>query len=405
MKHSFIVLALLGITAFTTVKAQTIEPTVINSSGGTKFINGIRHDYSFGETGPISTVEIANTAILTQGFLQPVQPMSCSALIPGTITTDFSLCANQPFSLSIQNSSAGDFYQNGQWQYLSQGATNWMNIPGANDTVYTSTGLNVTTQFRYFLYCLSDSNTIQQTQTTTITILPTPQVNLGNDQTVCEGTTIVLDAGAGNNYDYQWSNGSTNQQITVSSGQQYSVVVDNGTCTATDTIFLNYIQAPSATTINATNTGSSSFNFSPANTGANQTYTWDFGDGNTASGANANHNYTQTGTYTVTLTITNSCGTYVATTTVVVQGTGIVQTKVDDKINLYPNPASDLLTIQSEENAIVNYTIYNSLGQLIQQKIVNKEQFQINISHLSSGMYTIQLNTRTNKLIKKFQVK
>ncbi len=43
---------------------------------------------------------------------------------------------------------------------------------------------------------------------------------LGEDKVICEGTSIVLDAGSGA-LSYLWSNGSTNQTITVSEGGQY----------------------------------------------------------------------------------------------------------------------------------------------------------------------------------------
>lgn len=51
------------------VKAQTLSPTILNSTGGTAIINGIIYDYSFGEMTMISTFYNPKL-IVTQGLLQ-----------------------------------------------------------------------------------------------------------------------------------------------------------------------------------------------------------------------------------------------------------------------------------------------------------------------------------------------
>lgn len=66
-------------------------------------------------------------------------------------------------------------------------------------------------------------------------VLPRPQVNLGNDTTVCG--SIVLDAGnVGSTY--AWSTSQTSQTITALGSGTYYVLVDDGACTNTDTINL-----------------------------------------------------------------------------------------------------------------------------------------------------------------------
>ncbi|MFT3946215.1 MAG: PKD domain-containing protein [Agriterribacter sp.] len=60
-------------------------------------------------------------------------------------------------------------------------------------------------------------------------------VNLGNDTTICSGSSITLDAGnAGATY--TWSNGQTGQSISVAESGTYAVEVNNGLCKARDTI-------------------------------------------------------------------------------------------------------------------------------------------------------------------------
>jgi sugar lactone lactonase YvrE len=73
------------------------------------------------------------------------------------------------------------------------------------------------------------------------------------------------------------------------------------------------------------------------------------------------------------------------------------------QINLYPNPAKDEITIDlSKINNIENfsYEIYNSLGQEVQNGILNS---QINIIHLNnikgSGVYFVKIIDSSNTLI------
>jgi hypothetical protein len=47
---------------------------------------------------------------------------------------------------------------------------------------------------------------------------------------ICQGDVINLDAGAGPNYTYLWSNGATSQTISVGTPGTYSVTITNGVC-------------------------------------------------------------------------------------------------------------------------------------------------------------------------------
>ena len=58
------------------------------------------------------------------------------------------------------------------------------------------------------------------------------------------------------------------------------------------------------------------------------------------------------------------------------------------KINLYPNPTQNFVTISNEEN-LKNTSIvfYNNLGQIVlQEKLINKQQ-NISLQFLPSGIY------------------
>jgi gliding motility-associated-like protein len=65
-----------------------------------------------------------------------------------------------------------------------------------------------------------------------------PVVDLGNDTIICHGSTIILDAGnTGNNY--QWNTGAKSQTINIEIPGEYSVIVLNGACSASDAVFID----------------------------------------------------------------------------------------------------------------------------------------------------------------------
>ncbi|MBO9571744.1 MAG: gliding motility-associated C-terminal domain-containing protein [Chitinophagaceae bacterium] len=68
-------------------------------------------------------------------------------------------------------------------------------------------------------------------------------VNIGADTTICENETLMLDAG-NQLLDYTWQDGSKNNSFAVNARGLYIVTVSNGTCTAKDSVQVNYIKKP-----------------------------------------------------------------------------------------------------------------------------------------------------------------
>lgn len=76
-----------------------------------------------------------------------------------------------------------------------------------------------------------------------VTLAPLLSVSLGNDTSLCQGQSLVLDAG-NPGASHTWSTGEQTQSITASSSGAISVVVSNGYCTATDDINISIIASP-----------------------------------------------------------------------------------------------------------------------------------------------------------------
>jgi gliding motility-associated-like protein len=156
------------------------------------------------------------------------------------------------------------------------------------------------------------------TDTIVLHFINPPVINLGNDTFVCSPNPVTLNA-QNNGNSYLWNSGQTTQSITVNNPGTYWVIVNNGSCSRTDSINISVVTPPvlnpqfvadttkgcNPLTINFTN-----------NSSGGTSYIWKYGD-NTALGTSLNvtHTYTDTGVFTVTLTIINDtstvCGTYI----------------------------------------------------------------------------------------------
>lgn len=83
------------------------------------------------------------------------------------------------------------------------------------------------------------------------------------------------------------------------------------------------------------------------------------------------------------------------------------KTKNIDTFKAFPNAVSDILTIKSALANKLNINVYNALGTLVQTKNINttSKQVKIDMSHLSSGLYTVIIKTNDEhsklKIIKK----
>jgi hypothetical protein len=104
---------------------------------------------------------------------------------------------------------------------------------------------------------------------------------------------------------------------------------------------------------------------------------------------------------TQTITISYTKGSITKTTTIYVtvnDETGIAETHLS-KIEIYPNPSKGILTIENAELTNENVEIFDIFGKKL--SIFNLQQSnQIDISHLSAGIYFLQIDKQTVKIIK-----
>lgn len=68
----------------------------------------------------------------------------------------------------------------------------------------------------------------------------------------------------------------------------------------------------------------------------------------------------------------------------------------NNKIRIYPNPASDdvALTTNKTNNADLTLNIYNVVGSLVKSQTIENNNYKINIRDLINGIYTVEIKSK-----------
>ena len=106
-------------------------------------------------------------------------------------------------------------------------------------------------------------------------------------------------------------------------------------------------------------------------------------------------------TYYIITNCTNG-GTSDASETAIATITGIDE--IASSISVYPNPASDIVTISADE-AITHIEIVSITGQTLRTKDVNSDRIDCNIESIPAGTYLIRIFGNTNVYVKKLVIK
>jgi hypothetical protein len=79
-------------------------------------------------------------------------------------------------------------------------------------------------------------------------------------------------------------------------------------------------------------------------------------------------------------------------------------------VELFPNPANNILYIGIGNDVIMNETIelnvLNMLGQVVKSKklVANSSTINLDIADIEDGLYLIEINQKNKRSIKKFQI-
>jgi len=261
------------------------------------------------------------------------------------------------------------------------GATYSWNGGIATTQTYTANGAGT------YTVTVTDANGCVNSDSTVITEVPLPIVDLGNDTAFCAGSAFSLVLNAQNpGASYSWNGGvATTQTFLATQPGTYTVnVTDVYGCSQTHSIEIGSMAVPTVNLGNDINTTNATqvLNAGPGFT----QYQWTPGGQNTAQVT-----VSQTGNYTVTVTGGNGC-----TASDTVHVTFINTSSINEAgevlgLNIFPNPGTGVFNISTQETGTYSVHIFNLGGQTVFNHNSTEPLTQVDISQLPAGVYLLQV--------------
>lgn len=201
---------------------DTATLTATSTSGGTTY------SWSNGQTGnPIYVSPITTTSYTVTGTASG-QTGTATAIVtvhtPPTVSftnTPPTICNGTSTTLTVTGANT--------YAWSPSGSGNSNSVSPNTTTTYTVTG--------------TDGNGCTATAQQTVTVQSNPTVNLGPDQSICQGQSYTFDATTAG-ATYLWSNGATTPTISPSVSGNYSVTVTVNGCTGNDNVSLTVNPIP-----------------------------------------------------------------------------------------------------------------------------------------------------------------
>lgn len=207
---------------------------------------------------------------------------------------------------------------------------------------------------------------------------------------LCQGDTVQLKAHTQPGYIYQWYKngteitGATDTVYTATSAGSYTIMATYDTCSASSaavTVVIHALPQPQIT-----------LNGAVLNTGSYDAYQWNLNGTPIGGATDSFFTPTQNGSYTVTVTDSNGCkgtSTSQPITIGVASGPGL-----NDRISIYPNPASTMLHVAAPYP--VSVAIYSMEGKEV---IRRQETAALDVGTLADGVYTVRISNRNGVVV------
>lgn len=335
----------------------------------------------------------------------------------------------------------------------SGGVTYLWNFGDGNTSTSTSPSHTYSSNGTYVVTLLANNNTTTTcVDSTTTVVYVNSYCNLSAAFTMTAGTNgnvYFNNTSTGtNNTTYAWIFGDGN----TGSGSAPIHVYTNGTYTVTMIATNNYTAGPASSTcistasavVTVTSYCPANANFTLAPTGTPQYWNaipvapgnvvaaiWSWGDGSTSNTLYTSHTYSAAGNYNICLSVTVSCGATdsacynysiyrpsgtsenmgMVYVNVLNTSVGINHPSADNIafiVSPNPNNGSCRLLLDGLNNNNVNLTIYNLVGQQVYsnelETSTNQLTKDLELGHLSNGVYFIKVETGKEALTKKIVI-
>ena len=244
----------------------------------------------------------------------------------------------------------------------------------------------------------------KKTDSIFITLKPVPNVNAGNDTSICQGSNITLKATGG--VSYVWNNNVLQNVSFIPIAPLYYTVTATGAngCTAKDSVKVDLIPLPAKPTISVVWGNIDTLISSAAN--GNQWYN----NNAILMGENAQKLLVSSfinGNYTVVVT-ENGCNSEPSDILKINVGINKIN---KENFNVYPNPFTDNITIKCaiQTNDNLKVMLYDVMGRELKIPSKSSEDrgvftLTFDTSLLNTGVYFVNINTGNNtfttKLVK-----
>ena len=281
---------------------------------------------------------------------------------------DTSLCSSSNMILGVN----GNYFS-----YL------WNNFDTTSQITIYSNGV--------YSVLVSDSLGCTSSDTILVSLSYPPLVDIGNDQKLCPGDSLILDGGNGWS-NYLWSDSSTLQTFVVDTfGLYFVTVTDSVGCQGSDYVNITMDTFPvsgftyliNGLTVDFIDTSS-----------YGNSYIWDFfSDGNFTDSTvgDVSFNYSTSGIFDVSLFVINNCGTDTFTTEINLTNIGGVEI-TNSNFQIYPNPSKNQLYIELDKWSIYSQlTITDLNGKKILTQQLKERKTILDITSFLEGVYLISL--------------
>jgi PKD repeat protein len=296
-------------------------------------------------------------------------------------TTNTTVCAGESISFSNSTSGTSPTYS---WSFVGG---NPSSSTDENPTITYDTAGDYTVELTATNGL--GTNTMTQTDYITVSIVPpVPTISESGSTTICEGENVVLTSSSSINN--SWSSSETTQSITVTETGGYSVTVSEGACSSTSmlsSITVNALPNVTMTDIGFVCEGWDSFELSGGSP-VGGTYS---GNGVVSNDFNASSAGIGTHPITYTYVDGNSCEG-ASTGSVTVDVCLDLSELNNDQMQVYPNPSTGILYINSGGVHVLNVDVLDNTGRIIFSiEGFDSEVHSVDLSELVQGSYTIRL--------------
>jgi hypothetical protein len=362
---------------------NALMPVRIGRDNSVRYFKGDLDDFYF-----------YNRAITSTEVLQLYNYAPCTAAPsdPGTIFGSSTLCSGSTTIYSVAPVPGASSYT---WS-----------LPGGWTGTSSSNTISVVAGASSGSMSVIAGNPCGNSQQSnlSVTVNPSPTVSItAGNAIICKGNSTVLTGNGASTY--TWNSFINTPSITISPTVSTSFTLDGTNsfgCTGTTVKTITVTNNPLPTiSVSGPTLSCSGQNISLASNGAS-TYTWQPGSLN---GFLVSVSPTATTVYTVTGTDANGCYNSATYTQSVSACTGINSLTVNNAMfRVYPNPFTDVVSIQLNKNIQTEIEVYSVSGKLLLHSVYDQANIELDLSKLNSGIYFIKLKnsegTTSQKIIK-----